>query len=62
MAMTLTSTGTFLVPRECTEVPHSITLDFVFDWQSFAAVTVSQFRGMERLGEMCFSVRLYNEK
>lgn len=56
--MVLTSTGTFLIPRECALVFHSINLAFVFDWRSFAAFTVSWFRGMEN--EMGSLLRRYN--
>src|SRR5258708_39509936 len=47
LAMALTSTGTSLIPRECTHVSHSITLTFDFALRRFRGFTVSKFRGMK---------------
>lgn len=46
LSVALTSTGTSLIPRECTRVSHSITLAFDFALRRFTAFRLSRL-GME---------------
>jgi hypothetical protein len=62
LAMSITSTGTSLTPRECSRDSHSITLALAFLRRRFTAFTVSWFLGMEKWVGLRFFALRYSGK